>query len=916
VNGSHASVANGRGERESLEDWDESDFVQNSQRKAGSSGWGARSYAPIEVEWYQSPPMMYNLKLKLKVRSNHEAARHLPLSERPPIFSSNLTASMGSLDGIYRRVSILPPIKISGSDFTRVKESSIVTKIDCCQFDGSSTLLFAVLIPSPRKGSKSSIRFLSLDLDTVQMLPWVTRLQPGPIGPSKENFSLSSSHAPSSGTTLLSPSTHHSLASSTNSSARDHYLKSLIGDDFVPNTKSLTWREAGHVPTPPEHESSNYKASQFTDAQLLSASVVSKQHVILDGRSMTRSPSTASDMSETTSADPPRRHKRDKSQTKSQSTAIQGPNPDQSSSPSTDVDTPPSASDGMPSPENQHSSQHDSGSHPANANGDSENSSRTSFDSEAATATSQMTTGNNAEASKQVPNLHLLLSAIGDQNGQNGDSSTSNSGSVTPAPSTPTSSTSSSYSTFLRDPSEGAEYMAKEMHITNIASEATCLALNHVTSSWNQFDTIAGFATGQILVYDPKSPRSTSEKEVPNSKWRIFNDHVKMIQGGVRKLAWFTHNQFMATYSDGFIYMFHLQCEDDPDFAREEIDPRRARLPKHKPGPGPNSKVSDKDSASGKNGARQTANGVNGKKAGKPTILVDNVSIPADGWITETTWLRVHRNVGKAYNPVNMWAISPGVPVTDFANSADLKWLAATSKDGILRIYSMESYELEVAFKSYFGGFTCLAWSPDGAYIVTGGEDDLVSVWSVHEKTLAARGAAHSSWVSKVAFDPHRCSAGSYYRFASVGQDGQVAIWEFSADTLVPPKANLALHQRRRSSMSNKGPPLHSTHLAQASIDSSRFPSLPPNVIPPIPKDLAYQLEPIVVQRITTSPCSELQFIGAELLMIGGWAGQCAFFLLETKGASPAFIPVDPSQGDANDIFAKQDSQSPAPDAS
>lgn len=60
--------------------------------------------------------------------------------------------------------------------------------------------------------------------------------------------------------------------------------------------------------------------------------------------------------------------------------------------------------------------------------------------------------------------------------------------------------------------------------------------------------------------------------------------------------------------------------------------------------------------------------------------------------------------------------------------------------------------------RSYFGGFLCVCWSPDGKYIVVGGEDDLVTVWSLQERRVVARGQGHRSWVSVVAFDPYTTS--------------------------------------------------------------------------------------------------------------------------------------------------------------
>lgn len=60
--------------------------------------------------------------------------------------------------------------------------------------------------------------------------------------------------------------------------------------------------------------------------------------------------------------------------------------------------------------------------------------------------------------------------------------------------------------------------------------------------------------------------------------------------------------------------------------------------------------------------------------------------------------------------------------------------------------------------KSYFGGLLCCCWSPDGRYIVTGGEDDLITVWSFHGSYVLARGHGHRSWVSNVSFDSYCCN--------------------------------------------------------------------------------------------------------------------------------------------------------------
>uniref|UniRef100_A0A8D0KWZ8 DM1 locus, WD repeat containing n=1 Tax=Strix occidentalis caurina TaxID=311401 RepID=A0A8D0KWZ8_STROC len=115
--------------------------------------------------------------------------------------------------------------------------------------------------------------------------------------------------------------------------------------------------------------------------------------------------------------------------------------------------------------------------------------------------------------------------------------------------------------------------------------------------------------------------------------------------------------------------------------------------------------------------------------------------------------------------------------------------------------------------KSYFGGLLCVCWSPDGRYVVTGGEDDLVTVWSFAEGRVVARGHGHKSWVNAVAFDPFtgaaqtpqpaelsggeeeedeppdplvRRSPAVTYRFGSAGQDTQFCLWDLTEDVLYP----------------------------------------------------------------------------------------------------------------------------------
>lgn len=93
--------------------------------------------------------------------------------------------------------------------------------------------------------------------------------------------------------------------------------------------------------------------------------------------------------------------------------------------------------------------------------------------------------------------------------------------------------------------------------------------------------------------------------------------------------------------------------------------------------------------------------------------------------------------------------------LNEFVFSPCAKYLACVSQDGFLRVYCYDTMELVGRARSYYGGLSCVCWSPDGKYVVTGGEDDLITVWSFVERRVVARGMGHKSWVSVVAFDSY-----------------------------------------------------------------------------------------------------------------------------------------------------------------
>ncbi|KAB8224187.1 hypothetical protein BDV33DRAFT_188456 [Aspergillus novoparasiticus] len=141
-------------------------------------------------------------------------------------------------------------------------------------------------------------------------------------------------------------------------------------------------------------------------------------------------------------------------------------------------------------------------------------------------------------------------------------------------------------------------------------------------------------------------------------------------------------------------------------------------------------------------------------------------------------------------NPVALWKLA-NQKISQFAFSPDQRHLAVVLEDGSLRV-------MDYLKEDYYGGLICVCWSPDGKYIVTGGQDDLVTIWSFPERKIVARCQGHNSWVSTVAFDPWRCDERTY-RFGSVGDDCRLLLWDFSVGMLHRPRAHQASARQRTS---------------------------------------------------------------------------------------------------------------------
>ncbi|KAI1504708.1 WD40-repeat-containing domain protein [Biscogniauxia marginata] len=293
--------------------------------------------------------------------------------------------------------------------------------------------------------------------------------------------------------------------------------------------------------------------------------------------------------------------------------------------------------------------------------------------------------------------------------------------------------------------SNKADYLTKILF-----TKAHCLShdVNLATKSLSHIDVIMGFSTGEVIWWEPMSQRYTR-----------LNKNGVINKTPVSQIRWIpgAENLFLAAHMDGSLVVYDKEKED-AIFNLEEEEARCSGEPApHK---------------------------------------------AADHFRDISVLKSVHSKNQKT-NPVAVWKLS-NQRINAFKFSPNNRHLAVVSEDGTMRIIDYLKEELLGVYNAYYGGFTCVCWSPDGKYVLTGGQDDLISIWCPEDTTLIARCQGHQSWVTSVAFDPWRCDERNY-RFGSVGEDCRLCLWDFNVGMLHKPKA---ASNRQRGSVSSRVPPL------------------------------------------------------------------------------------------------------------
>eukprot|EP00164_Ancoracysta_twista_P002238 GFYU01002958.1.p1 GENE.GFYU01002958.1~~GFYU01002958.1.p1 ORF type:complete len:566 (+),score=131.49 GFYU01002958.1:476-2173(+) len=126
-----------------------------------------------------------------------------------------------------------------------------------------------------------------------------------------------------------------------------------------------------------------------------------------------------------------------------------------------------------------------------------------------------------------------------------------------------------------------------------------------------------------------------------------------------------------------------------------------------------------------------------------------------------------HTAKNQRFNPMSRWNVCND-QINDMAFSPNQMILAVAANDGYLRVFDFIAETQLCQFQSYYGAFLCVAWMPNSRQLVSGSQDDHITLWNIPDNKAAskgqpaatdeyrilARGVTHTSWITAIAVDP------------------------------------------------------------------------------------------------------------------------------------------------------------------
>ena len=171
--------------------------------------------------------------------------------------------------------------------------------------------------------------------------------------------------------------------------------------------------------------------------------------------------------------------------------------------------------------------------------------------------------------------------------------------------------------------------------------------------------------------------------------------------------------------------------------------------------------------------------------------------------------------------------------------------------------------KIVAGFKSYYAGFNAVTWSPCGRYVLAGGESDMIEIWGFYEREVVAWACeGHRSWITDIAVDQSDAIEGHrILRFASVGEDCRVALWDWHIPDEDADDADDvdALDDRASQlTVGESAPPRHARRASFFGPDA--------HVVQSAHRDQIERIVPVMTHKLHTSPVTAVCFTAEAVL--------------------------------------------------